>query len=144
FPQCLEQRPVGFCKGRGLPFANRLVSLAAPRGKAEHEGLLLPKKNAACFGDRKTAVTGKIDIDQAQCDELAKNCAPGAGVMFLADTVSGHTIVAKAADAFILRTKKDVDDVSLTKAFASSMDAGQRLLRGNRSIEELRGFQAGV
>src|SRR5690606_23526326 len=69
---------------------------------------------------------------------------PCAAVVLGADAEGGDAVVAEAGDAFVLDAEQHIDDIGLPETLAGAVDAGQRLLRGNRAVEQLRRLGAGV
>ena len=89
-------------------------------------------------------MAAEIHIDETMSDHLAKDGAPGALIVFLADAVGGDLIMTEAGYALIFRTEQHGYDVGLTEAFACAVDAGERLLHSDGAVETLRRVGAGI
>src|SRR6266849_6897508 len=77
-------------------------------------------------------------------DELPEHRAPLSFVEVAADAESGKSVVAELRDAPGRPAEQHVDHVPRAEALAGAIDAGQRLLRGQRAVPYPRRIQTVV
>ena len=146
--QLLEERCVAFGEA-ALLGARRArdadaLALAAHGLPAQGQGGFALEHRACRIGQLERAVGVGVGFEQAGGEQLAEDRAPAHVVEIGADAEGRQAVVAELLDLVGRLAAQDVDQVSGTEALAGAQRGGQRFLRGDRAVPDLRRIDAYV
>ena len=87
--------------------------------------------------DRPGAVAGDIEGNDPGAVELAKNRAPFLLAVFLADAKSRQAIVTESQNSVAVIADQHIGQMLGAEALAGAHDGGERLLRGDGTVDDL-------